>query len=366
MCPVAAKMFQIERNDTSSGKEQGISTSEESDFETRSETSGVSNVGASSHSLTENGFRETESHSIDSSAEILKCLNHSVSELLPVENAGRGSDRTAIIRLNGELLRSKKRHWSVLDALVKSYSEIRELHLKEQKLNLALSSGSKSSTSFSNGSVVQSKVLATQLEFSREELDRTKANLNELKLERGKLAGELARIESDFKLISLENKRRNSELESMEISLKYFKTEIKKKSDRINELEDGFSDLEKDLRVKDRKIFKLNEEKNLLQEAICEQEKEIERMKFEMEDRSFQAKSFEQQRAQFEKELRLSRDEIVSKERFHGREERVNLERRAKQMKKELQRLAGEREKSKEEIDKLKQELHEWERYGAR
>lgn len=350
MCPVATNMYQEERSDTSSEKVN--STSQESDADRGSDTGDGSHIESFSISSTERDSQETDLFS--KSAEILKCLNRSVSELLPVENVGRGSDRNAIIRLNGELLRSKKSHWSVLDALVKTYSEIRELRVREQKLNLALSSikstDSLSKTSYS----VQAKVLTAQLEFTKEELAKTKKDLNELKIEKRNILIEVARAENDFRLLSLESKRKDYEVERTQISLKHAKKEIGEKSDKINELENDISSLEIDLRAKEREISKLKEGKHLLEEAIGEQEKEIERVRSEVEHQQIDEKS---------------EGDLDSAERLFGRPANEAPPERnipTDEMKNEIHKLTDERDKHKGEIKKLKNELLEWERYGAR
>ena len=354
MYPFANNMSQTERSNTSSDKEESIC--QETDFDTKSSMtmSSSSQSDGFSQPLEENVSRSQETEVRSSSAEILKCLNRSVSELLPVDNVGRGNDRNAIIRLNGELLRSKKSHWSVLDALVKSYSEIRELRLKEQKLNLALSSTAKISDFNSKGGSIQLKILETQLILKKEELVKTKTKLNELKVEKGRLMGKLSESESEFKLLSLENKRKHDELERLRISLKVAKNEISEKNDKISNFEDIISLLKADLRAKDQETFKPKKENYFLQDATIEQEKEIERVKLKTYDKAFDVK-WGKQRNQEIKQLYGSKNQDFQE----GKTEEMRND-------DEIQLLTAERDRKREEIIKLKHDLREWERYGAR
>lgn len=213
----------------------------------------------------------------DSAISLVKCLNSASPSSSLVS---RRNDNSAIIRLNNELLKAKRSNWEVLDALGKAYQDIRDLRLREQRLNAILSScGSKlSGTNGFNESMVlqESKIIELQLALRREETVKTREDLRTLMEERDRLKEKLGKSESDRRLVSLTSDQRERELELSQIHIRDLTANIREKEAKISSAQDKLIAFEKDMRLKDEELGKIRGEKNSLRDAVIRSEQEIE------------------------------------------------------------------------------------------
>ena len=213
----------------------------------------------------------------DSAITLVKCLN---SESPSSSFVSRRNDNSAIIRLNNELLKAKRSNWEVVDALGKAYEDIKNLRLREQRLN-ALLSNCTSKHAGTNGfseslSLPDSKIIELQLSLRKEEAVKTREDLRALIEERDRLKEKLGKSESDRRLISLTSDQRERELELSQSYLKDLSASIKEKDAKILSAHDKLISLKKQMNAKDEEIKKICEEKNNLREAVIRSEQEIE------------------------------------------------------------------------------------------
>jgi hypothetical protein len=129
----------------------------------------------------------------DSAVSVLNHLNgkaDSNSDSSPSRSLSLRSDKSAIIRLNSELLKAKQSNWEVVDALTTAYDDIRDLRKREQRFNNILSTNLDNSTSQADlgpHKATEIKILNTQLEIRGEELSKAKDNIRRLMGERDQL-----------------------------------------------------------------------------------------------------------------------------------------------------------------------------------
>lgn len=191
----------------------------------------------------------------DSAISLVKCLNSaSPSSSLVC----RRNDNSAIIRLNNELLKAKKSNWEVLDALAKAYRDIKDLRLREQRVNVILSScdGKLSCTNGLNESLLlpDSKIIELQLALRREESVKTREDFRALMKERDKLKELLAESENERRLVSLTSDHRERELELAQSRIRDLTANIKEKDAKISSAQDKLAAFEKDMKQKNEEI----------------------------------------------------------------------------------------------------------------
>lgn len=213
----------------------------------------------------------------DSAISLVKCLN---SESPSSSLVSRRNDNSAIIRLNNELLKSKKSNWEVLDALGKAYQDIKDLRLREQRLNTILSNCS-SKLCGTNGfteslALPDSKIIELQLSLRREEAVKTREDLRVLIDERDRLKEKLGKSECDRRLVSFTSDQRERELELSQSHIRDLAANIKEKDSRIVSSQDKLISFEKEMKDKDEELGRIRGEKNTLREAVIRSEQEIE------------------------------------------------------------------------------------------
>ena len=213
----------------------------------------------------------------DSAISIVKCLNSASPSSSLVT---RRNDNSAIIRLNNELLKAKRSNWEVVDALGKAYQDIKDLRLREQRLNAVLSNCS-SKHAGANGlteslALPDSKIIELQLALRREEAVKTREDLRALIEERDKLREKLGRSESDRRLVSFTRDQRERELELSQSHINDLAANIREKDEKILSVQDKLIAFEKEMKAKDEELSKVLDEKNALRAAVIRSEQEIE------------------------------------------------------------------------------------------
>ena len=298
----------------------------------------------------------------DSAISIVKCLNSSSPSSSLVT---RRNDNSAIIRLNNELLKAKRSNWEVVDALGKAYQDIKDLRLREQRLNAVLSNCS-SKLGGTNGlteSLVlpDSKIIELQLALRREEAVKTREDLRALIEERDKLKEKLGRSESDRRLVSFTRDQRERELELSQSHIKDLAANIKEKDEKMSSVQDKLIAFEKEMKAKDEELCKILDEKNALREAVIRSEQEIEALSEKLQNvllsKEENAKRFFKNAGQSlgiqtidpaGKVLRLNEEQVL------GEDTRLA---------KELRYLESRHEEDVKVIHELSSQLKEWERF---
>lgn len=298
----------------------------------------------------------------DSAISIVKCLN-SVSPSSSLVT--RRNDNSAIIRLNNELLKAKRSNWEVVDALGKAYQDIKDLRLREQRLNAVISNcGSKlgSANGFTESlALPDSKIIELQLALRREEAVKTREDLRALIEERDKLKEKLGRSESDRRLVSFTRDQRERELELSQSHIKDLAANIKEKDEKILSVQDKLIAFEKDMKAKDEELCIILDEKNALREAVIRSEQEIEALSEKLQNvllsKEENAKSLFKNAGQSlgiqtidaaGKVLRLNEEQVL------GEDARLA---------KELRCLESRHEEDVKVIHELSSQLKEWERF---
>ena len=213
----------------------------------------------------------------DTSIMLLKSLN---SESPSSSSVSRRNDNSTIIRLHEELLKSKRNNWEVVDALGEAHEVIRNLRLREERLNVILT-GCAGKHATTNGFVEslnlsESKIIELQLTLRKEEAMKTREDLRAMMEERDRLKQMLGRTENNRRLVLLAKGERERELEFSQICVKDLAADIEDKDTKISSVEFKLASLEDQLKDKDREIEKIRNERNILREAAIRSEKEIE------------------------------------------------------------------------------------------
>lgn len=213
----------------------------------------------------------------DSAIILLKCLN---SESPSSSFVSRRNDNSAIIRLNNELLKAKRSNWEVVDALGKAYQDIKDLRLREQRLNAVLSNSTGKHVG-TNGfpeslSLPEHKMIELQFALRREEEVKTREDLRALIEERDRLKEKLGKSESDRRLVTLTNHQRERELELSQNHVKDLEANIKEKDSKILSTQNKLISLAEQMKGKDEEIEKIRDERNSLRDAVIRSEQEIE------------------------------------------------------------------------------------------
>ena len=296
----------------------------------------------------------------DSAISIVKCLNSASPSSSLVT---RRNDNSAIIRLNNELLKAKRSNWEVVDALGKAYQDIKDLRLREQRLNAVLSNGS-SNLGGTNGfterlALPDSKIIELQLALRREEAVKTREDLRELIEERDKLKEKLGRSESDRRLVSFTRDQRERELELSQSHVNDLAANIKEKDEKILSVQDKLIAFEKELKAKDVELCKILDEKNALREAVIRSEQEIEALSEKLQNVLLS----KEENAKFKnagQSLGIQTINPVGKVLGLNGEQVLVEDTR---FEKELRYLESRHEEDSKVIHELSSQLREWERF---
>ncbi|XP_068745491.1 uncharacterized protein [Montipora capricornis] len=213
----------------------------------------------------------------DSAIMLLKSLN---SESPSSSFVSRRNDNFAIIRLNQELLKSKKSNWEVVDALQKAYEVIGYLRLREQRLN-AMLSGYISKHVGTNYLVEtltlpESNIIERQLALRREEAMKTREELRTIMEERDRLKEKLGRTESNRRLVLLTKDQCEKELELSHNYVKDLAANMEDKDAKILSAKNKLASLEDRLKDKESEIKEIRDERDSLRDAVIRSEKQIE------------------------------------------------------------------------------------------
>ena len=298
----------------------------------------------------------------DSAISIVKCLNSSSPSSSLVT---RCNDNSAIIRLNNELLKAKRSNWEVVDALGKAYQDIKDLRLREQRLNALLSNCS-SKLGGTNGfteslALPDSKIIELQLALRREEAVKTREDLRALIEERDKLIEKLGKSESDRRLVSFTRDQRERELELSQSHINDLAANIKEKDEKILSVQDKLIAFEKEMKAKDEELCKILDEKNALRVAVIRSEQEIEELSEKLQNvllsKEENAKRLFKNAGQ---SLGIQTVDAAGKvPRLNG--EQVLVEDTT--LAKELRYLESRHEEDVKVIHELSSQLKEWERF---
>lgn len=297
----------------------------------------------------------------NSASMILKCLN---STTPPAPLVVRASDKSAIIRLNNELLKSKRSNWQVVDALSKAYQELKALRLREQRFNLALTEEN-ASVEKTLRSYTDEKMLSFQFALMKEDFLNARKNVQSLMNERDALKESLSRAQSELRLLSFENSRKVSELELTRDRVKSVEVEVRHKNDRIIQAEQNVSLLEREMSERDRKLEEITSKQNVLNEAVTEKDREIEELKRRLGAQAVETKKSEDQVSQ-NMENSLQRIHSLEQELREVKENESRLVEERRKLQESVQALKGKRTEDNKIIFDLTAQVREWERYVAR
>ena len=298
----------------------------------------------------------------DSSIMLLKSLN---SESPSSSSVSRRNDNSTIIRLHEELLKSKRNNWEVVDALGEAHEVIRNLRLREQRLNVILT-GCAGKNATTNGFVEslnlsESKIIELQLTLRKEEAMKTREDLRAMMEERDRLKQMLGRTENNRRLVLLAKGERERELEVSQICVKDLAADIEDKDTKISSVEFKLASLEDQLKDKDSEIEKIRNERNILREAAIRSEKEIEILSEKLHNllhcKEQQKSSSVQTDACLSHEIQTcdSVEKTVNSEQPIEAAKQTTLE-------KDLRSLESRHNQGMEIIHDLKFKLEEWER----
>ena len=301
----------------------------------------------------------------DSAITLLKSLN---SESPSSSFVSRRNDNSAILRLNNELLKAKRSNWEVVDALGKAYEDIKNLRLREQRLNAILSTcnGKRADT---NGfpeslSPPDSKIIELQLALRREEAFKTRGDLRTMIEERDKLKEKLGKSESDRRLVSLTSDQRARELEISQNYINDLTANIKEKDAKLFSAQDKLISLELQIKTKDEEMDKISEEKDNLRDAVIRSEQEIEFLTEKLRKLSLpkqeHAKCFTKGRDHTQESQTFDQsDGKVS----YAEENMGNFFRDETRLEKGMQYLESRHNQDMKIIQELSSKLKEWERF---
>ena len=301
----------------------------------------------------------------DSAITLLKSLN---SESPSSSFVSRRNDNSAILRLNNELLKAKRSNWEVVDALGKAYEDIRNLRLREQRLNVILSTcnGKRVDTNDFPESLSSpdSKIIELQLALRREEAFKTREDLRTMIEERDKLKEKLGKSESDRRLVSLTSDQRARELEISQNYINDLTANIKEKDAKIFSAQDKLISLELQIKTKDEEMEKISEEKNNLRDAVIRSEQEIEFLTEKLRKLSLpkqeHAKCFTKGRDHTQESQSFDQsDGKVS----YVEENMGNFFRDETRLEKGMQYLESRHNQDMKIIQELSSKLKEWERF---
>ena len=301
----------------------------------------------------------------DSAIILLKSLN---SESPSSSFVSRRNDNSAILRLNNELLKAKRSNWEVVDALGKAYEDIKNLRLREQRLNVILSTcnGKRVDTSGFPESLSSPdcKIIELQLALRREEAFKTREDLRTMIEERDKLKEKLGKSESDRRLVSLTSDQRARELEISQNYINDLTANIKEKDAKIFSAQDKLISLELQIKTKDEEMEKISEQKNNLRDAVIRSEQEIEFLTEKLRKLSLpkqeHAKCFTKGRDHTQESQSFDQsDGKVS----YVEENMGNFFRDETRLEKGMQYLESRHNQDMKIIQELSSKLKEWERF---
>ena len=293
----------------------------------------------------------------DSAISLVKCLNSASPSSSLVS---RRNDNSAIVRLNNELLKAKKSNWEVLDALAKAYRDIKDLRLREKRVNAILSScdGKLSGTNGLSESLLlpDSKIIELQLSLRREESVKTREDLRALMKERDKLKEQLNKSENERRLVSLTSDHRERELELCQSHIKDLTANIKEKDAKISSAQDKLAAFEKDIKHKDEELEKIRDEKYSFRDAVVRSEQEIEALTEKLQN------------------LLLSKEENANNSNYTGHSLGIQTEISRlpsegqvivedARLQDEIRALEARHDKDMKVISDLSAQLKEWERF---
>ena len=298
----------------------------------------------------------------DSAITLVKCLN---SESPSSSFVSRRNDNSAIIRLNNELLKAKRSNWEVVDALGKAYQDIKNLRLREQRLNVILSSctGKHSGTNGFNESLSlpDDKIIELQLALRREEAVKTREDLRVMIEERDRLKEKLDRSENDRRLVMLTSDHRERELELSQNHINDLAASIKEKDAKILSVQEKLFSLEEQIKAKDEEIEKIRDEKHSLREAVIRSEREIETLTEKLQNLLLY-------KEENTKHLKKNAGHTLTIETFDSNEKDVNPNglqpsEEESRLEKELRYLQSRHSQDLKVIHELSSKLKEWERF---
>ena len=287
---------------------------------------------------------------MDSTVDLVKCLG-STSPSYPL--VAQRCDKSAILRLSNELLKAKRSNWDIVDALGKAYEDIKDLRLREQRLNTIISS---CATTSLNGFIEckpDGRIIELQLALRKEEMIKTRRNLRDLIAERDELKQKLEKTQSNMRFASFAGERLERELELYQGHIKDLAANIREKDDRITVVQDKLFSLEKEMKFKDYELVKLREEKSVLREAVIRSEEEVERL-------AKRLKNVERLEGERESSLSLwGRQEPCHKNCNQNEEQLI-----AEKMKlvDQVEHLKARHYQDKRVIDDLTSQVQQWER----
>lgn len=300
----------------------------------------------------------------DSAVSVLNYLNGNVNEN-SLRSSSSHSDKSAIIRLNSELLRAKKSNWEVVDALTTAYDDIRDLRKREQRLNDLLRNNFNGKGESSNQDAIRKtefKILHTQLEIREEELSKTKDIARQLMGERDRLKDECSKIRADFQLLTLLDKRKESELAVVQNNLKTLKEQQRINDDSNFALKDNAINLEYQLRAARNATQKAEEVASTFQETLQMREKELSDLKAKLE-RAEDENEIVKLRLN-DKEAEIERVKATEMSVFEEVESELASELTTMQL--QFNEMKMKNEEDEKKINEMNEKLKQWERYGAR
>lgn len=299
----------------------------------------------------------------DSAVSVLNYLNGNENSLR--SSMSSHSDKSAIIRLNSELLKAKKSNWEVVDALTTAYDDIRGLRKREQRLNDLLRNNFNEKDGITDQDAAKKtefKILYTQLEIREEELSKTKDIVRKLMVERDRLKDECSKTRSDAQLLALQDRRKESELAVVQNNLKTLKEQQRLNDDNYFVLNGNALNLEHQLRSAKNSAQKAEEIISTLKETLKLREKELSDMRTRVENLEDENESvclrLQGKDAEIEK---IQATELTV---FKEVESEIANELTTMQLKFNEMQVKSEQDDQK--LAEMTERLKDWERYGAR
>ena len=272
------------------------------------------------------------------------------------------SDKITIIRLNDELLKSKRSNWEVVDALSKAYEDLRKLRLKEQCLSRV--TFEETVTAKINDTLVNGSVSHIQYEVIKKEFLRVKTDLVSVTAQRDSLRESLSDAQRELRLLSFENTRKESALELAKDRIKYFEEDVRLNIDQISNFEERACFLEQKLTRRDRQWKELSSEYEALEGRLLRKEREIKELQ---RDLSFLKQKKEPRPESMQTEnvhIPVTEGATTTASTEEQHEARVAEEEQG--IRDSLEELRAKREEDNKVISTLKAQILQWERYGAR
>ncbi|EDO42697.1 predicted protein [Nematostella vectensis] len=277
----------------------------------------------------------------------------------PAPESATNSDKSAIIRLSGELLKAKQSNWEVVDALSSAYDDIRDMRKREERLNNVLGSNirnyaSSEENKWAKGTEI--KILTTQLQIRAEELVKARSDIRKLMIDRDKLKEDFLKAKSELTVLSLRDGRKESEMALARSNLRTLTSSLSEANEKLLSMRENAGYLENELNFKRIELERIKEERDALNAALREKEKQLLQLTKKVRELETSNNEFGASLSSKQEELESVRaqEELVLKEVERGIAEEMKTTRAR------LIEAEARHEQDERTIAELTQRLREW------